>query len=212
MLPKSVVSGFITSLKPPMLRTLLFAVSLLPLSLRQADPLPAFVGRASVQAGENWKAEVLKALEIKVGDDPGDGVRRVTVTASRATLLRELPALQEHGALSNGIAGSELERRPATYGNALALLLTSYAVPRLYAGHPDLGATRWKVLLSPAPDGAAQGVREMFSFGFDRPRYEGVAWDRLAFTDFPRAAASFSYNLRFTLEMSRELDGSINDD
>lgn len=198
---------------------MLFAVSLLPLPPRQAgaDPLSAFVSQAAVQAGENWKAEALKALAIEVDGDLGDGdlgngVRRVTVTADRTALLRELPALQEHGALSNGIAGSELEKRPVSYSNALALLLTSYAVPRLYAGHPDLGATRWKVLLSPAPDGAAQGVREMFSFGFDRPRYEGVAWDRLAFTDFPRAAASFSYNLRFTLEMSRELDGSINDD
>ncbi len=197
-----------------MLRTLLFVVSLLPLPLRQAgaDPQPAFVSQAAVQAGENWKAEVLKALAIEVGGDLGDGVRRVTVTADRTALLRELPALQEHGALSNGIAGSELEKRPVSYSNALALLLTSYAVPRLYAGHPDLGATRWKVLLSPAPDDAAQGMREMFSFGFDRPRYEGIAWDRLAFTDFPRAAAGFSYNLRFTLEMSRELDGSINDD
>ncbi len=197
-----------------MLRTLLFAVSLLPLSLRQAgaDPLPAFVSRASVQAGENWKAEVLKALEIKVGGDSGDGVRRVTVTSDRAALLRELPVLQGHGALSNDITASEFEKRPASYSNALALLLTSYAVPRLYAGHPDLGATQWKLLLSPAPDDAAQGMREMFSFGFDRPRYEGIAWDRLAFTDFPRAAAGFSYNLRFTLEMSRELDGGINDD
>ncbi len=197
-----------------MLRTLLFVVSLLPLPLRQAgaDPPPAFVSQAAVQAGENWKAEVLKTLAIEVGGDLGDGVRRVTVTADRTALLRELPALQEHGALSNGIAGSELEKRPVSCSNALALLLTSYAVPRLYAGHPDLGATRWKVLLLPAPDDAAQGVREMFSFGFDRPRYEGVAWDRLAFTDFPRAAAGFSYNLRFTLEMSRELDGSINDD
>ena len=40
----------------------------------------------------------------------------------------------------------------------------------------------------------------------------GIVWDRLAFNDFPRAAPGFSYNLRFTLEMSHELDGSIAND
>lgn len=73
-------------------------------------------------------------------------------------------------------------------------------------------AGSWRVTLLPAPDDLAQGVREMFFFGFDRTRYDDLAWKGLAFTEFPRATAGFSYNLRFTLEMSHELDGSIDED
>lgn len=195
-------------------RVLLFAGVLLSLPLHRAnaDPFPVFADQAAAQTAEGWKTAVLKALEIEVGGSLGDGVRRVTVTADRTALLKELPALQEHGALSKDLTGDELEKRPASHSNALALLLTSYAVPRLYADRPDLGATRWTVLLSPAPGDVARGMREMFSFGFDRPRYEAIAWDRIAPTDLPKIALGFSYNLRFTLEMSRELDGSIADD
>ncbi len=186
-----------------MLRVLLFASVLLWVLPYRAGAEPA---------GKGWRAGALDALNVTLGDDGGDGVRSVIVTTDRAALLRVMPALQEHGAFSKNVTASDLERRPASTGNALALLLTSYAVHDLYAGRPDLAATRWKVLLSPASDGAVHGTREMFSFAFDRPRYEDIDWDHLAFAGFPRAAIGFSYNLRFNLEMSREVDGSIADD
>jgi len=52
----------------------------------------------------------------------------------------------------------------------------------------------------------------MFSFTVDLPLFERIDWDRLAIPEFPKAVAGFSYNLRFTLEMSHEVDGSIADD
>ncbi len=155
------------------------------------------------------RAMAAPPFQVKLGDSGPDGARNVGVAVDRAALLDELPALQEQGALSNAISGDDVAKHPASYANALALLLASRAVRGLYASDPGLGVTRWRV--AAAPDGG-QGTREMFSFTFDRPTYERLPWDRLAFTEFPRAAPGFSYNLRFTLEMSRELDGSIDDD
>jgi len=160
------------------------------------------------QAGESWKAEVLKPLDIEMGDNGPDGARRISVVFDRTALLNELPRLQEHGALSTSIAGDDVEKHPASYANVLALLLTSWRVRDLYATDPALGATRWKVS---AADGD-RGVREMFSFSFDRVHFASLPWDQLPFTDFPRAAPGFSYNLRFTVEMSHEVDGTIADD
>jgi len=170
--------------------------------------LPGLAGQAAAQAGENWKADVLRPLDVRVGESGPDGARRVSVVVDRTGLLSELPTLQEHGALSPSIAGDEVEKHPASYSNVLALLLTSWRVRDLYAADPDLGATRWKVS---AADGD-QGVHEMFSFSFDRAHFESIAWDRLPFTEFPNAAPRFSYNLRFTVEMSHEMDGTIADD
>ena len=186
-----------------MLRVLLFASVLLWVLPYWANAEPA---------GKDWKADAVDAMNVALGDDNGDGVRSVILTTDRAALLRVMPALQQHGAFPKDVTASELEKRPASTGNALALLLTSYAVRDLYAGRPDLAATRWKVLLSSAPDDAAHGTRETFSFAFDRPRYEDIDWDHLAFAGLPRATIGFRYNLRFTLEMSRELDGSIAND
>ncbi len=193
-----------------LLVTLLFPALSFPAS---ADPTEASFTQIAVgKAGDSWKAEALKPLNVAVGAAGTDGVRNVAVVVDRIALAREVPTLQEHGALSNSVTPDEIEKRPASYGNALSLLLTSYAVRDLYDALPDLGATRWKVALSPASGDATQTRREMFAFNFDRPRYESIDWDRLAFTDFPRAAAAFSYNLRFTLEMSHEVDGSIDED
>lgn len=164
------------------------------------------------QRRESWKSNVLKPLGIRVDGPKADGVCNIIVTVERAALSTELTTLQAHGALSRSIASEDVEKRPASYANVLTLLLTSYAVRDLYSGYPYLGATRWTVLLSPAPGDPSQAIREMFSLTFDRPMFERIDWDRLPFTEFPRAAAGFSYNLRFTLEMSREVDGSIADD
>lgn len=197
------------------MRQLLFASSLVwglagqPAAGQQT---PAFEGNPVALSGESWRAAVLKPLEIKVDGKNSDGEQRISVVIDRVALLHELPSLQEHGALSTSISGDDVAKHPASYANALSLLATSYAVRDLYATHPNLGATRWKVSLSPPSDGDGQAVREMFSFRFDRPRFQSVEWDRLAFTEFPKIAAGFSYNLRFTLEMSHELDGSIADD
>lgn len=195
---------------------MLLPVTLLLPALRfpaSAEPLPTPATQAAVShAGESWKVDALKPLDIVVGAAGADGVRNVAVAVDRIALTREVPMLQEHGALSQSIDADEVRRRPASYSNALTLLLASYAVRDLYDTHPDLGVTRWKVALSPALAGTAQGRQEMFAFTFDRPRYESIDWDRLAFTDFPHAAGGFSYNLRFTLEMSHEVDGSISDD
>lgn len=178
-----------------------------------AASLEAPITRVAIaKAGDGWKAEVLKPLNILVGAPGVNGVRSVAVVVDRVTLPLDVPTLQEHGALSKSITSDEVEKRPVSYSNALSLLLTSYAVRDLYNAHPDLGVTRWKVALLSAPGDTAKVTREMFAFAFDRQRYESIDWDRLAFTDFPRAAAAFSYNLRFTLERSHEVDGSINED
>jgi len=201
--------------KGTMMRPLLLASSLvwgLASQPAAGQQTMAFEVNPVAQARESWRAAVLKPLDIKVDGENADGARRIIVVVDRVALLHELPSLQEHGALSTSISDDDVAKHPASYANALSLLATSYAVRDLYATHPDLGATRWKVSLSPASDGDGQAVREMFSFVFDRPRFQSVEWDRLAFTEFPKVAAGFSYNLRFTLEMSHELDGSIADD
>ena len=201
-----------------MIRSLLFAhllLSDLPTQAGADQPSASITRIAANPSGqrlESWKVDALKPFVIGVSEPQAGNVRNITVTMDRMTVLAELPMLQEHGALSRSIAREDVEKRPAYYANVLSLLLTSYAVRDLYATHPDLGATRWKVSLSPPSDGDGQAVREMFSFRFDRPRFQSVEWDRLAFTEFPKVAAGFSYNLRFTLEMSHELDGSIADD
>ena len=198
-----------------MIRSLLLAAFLIPALPygAGADALPGPVTQAAMAYAEHdWKANALRPLSVAFGETRPDGARSVAVLVDRAALFAELPTLQEHGVLSKSITGDALEKRPASYSNALALLLTSYAVRDLYDAHLDLGATRWKVLLSPSPGNMAQDRREMFAFTFDRPRYESIDWDRLAFTEFPHVAGAFSYNLRFTLEMSHELDGSIAED
>lgn len=131
--------------------------------------------------------------------------------------MAAVPLLQEHGALSKDITADGMDKRPASYANAISLLLVSYAVHDTYAAHPELGATRWKVLLTSPSDEAGsakagQGGREIYAFTFDRSRYQTLDWDKLPFTEFPNAADKFSYNLRFTLDMSREVIGSIDDD
>ncbi len=175
------------------------------------SPSPAFqiAWNAASLDGDDWKTDALKALDLDIGGTASESTRSVAITTDRGALLAELPLLQEHGALSKSITGDDVAQRPASYVNALSLLLTSYAVRDLYSTHPGLGPTRWKV--SAAPE-SGQAPRELFSFSFDRPLFERLPWERLAFQDFARAAPGFSYNLRFTLEMSREIDGSIADD
>lgn len=195
------------------MRSLLLVNFLFLPSLASAEPWQAPTTQAAVgHAGDSWKADVLKTLEIDIGAAGVDGARNIAVVVDRNALARDVPTLQEHGALSNSITADQVQKRPASYSNALTLLLTSYAVRNLYGARQDLGVTRWKVVLSPAFGDIAQVRREMFAFTFDRPRYDSIDWDRLAFTDFPRAANAFSYNLRFTLEMSHEVDGSIDED
>jgi len=175
----------------------------------QAVPGQAAAASLSVQGADAWRADVLTPFDVRLGEVGPGGVRRVSVAVDRAALLHELPSLQKHGALSNGITGDDVTARPASYTNVLSLLLTSYAVRDLYAAHPDVGVTRSRV--SAAPNGGHE-EREMFFFTFDRAPYKRVDWDRLVFTDFPRVAAGFSHNLRFTLEISHEVDGTIADD
>jgi hypothetical protein len=162
---------------------------------------------ASLLLASPDRAVAGQPFATELGGSGPDGARTVNVIVDRPALLAELPALQEQGALSEDISADEVAKHPASYANALALLLTSRAVHDLYSDNPDIGVTQWMV----AADGI-HGAREMFSFSFDRPTYERFPWDRIAFTDFPKAAPGFSYNLRFTLELSRELEGSIADD
>ena len=66
--------------------------------------------------------------------------------------------------------------------------------------------------LRDAPDGASQRQQELYSFDFNRMLYERTLWEQVGFANFPNVTVGFSYNLRFTLEMSRETNGSIDDD
>lgn len=178
--------------------------------------LPAPVVRiASSAVGgdeDRWKAESLEALALKTDENGCESECSVTVTIDRAALLAELPMLQEHGALSRDITAEQVAKQPASYANALSLLLTSYAVRHLYAARPEIGQTRWKVLLSAPAASGGRNAREIYSFAFDRPLYERTVWDRVPFTEFPKVAVKFSYNLRFKLDLSREVSGSIDDD
>ena len=162
--------------------------------------------------GDNWKAAALKALSLKIDGNGSGSLRSVVVVIDRAALLAELPMLQEHGALSKSITSQEMAKQPASYTNAISLLLTSCAVRRLYEARPELDRTRWNVSLAGPAGVHGQDTREIYSFGFDRPLYARKAWDQLPFTEFPTIADRFSYNLRFTLDMSREVSGSIDDD
>ena len=161
---------------------------------------------------DGWKVDALRALDFKIDGNGSGNLRVVAVTIDRGALLAELPMLQENGALSKSITKEEVARQPASYTNALSLLLTSYAVRNLYGAHPELGRTHWKVSLKGPADAGGQEAREMYSFAFDQSLYENTVWDQLPFTEFPRIAETFSYNLRFTLDMSREVSGSIDDD
>ena len=162
--------------------------------------------------GDDWKADAFKALSLKIDGNGSSGMRSVAVVIDRAALLAELPMLQKHGALSKSITDEEVAKQPASYTNALSLLLTSHAVRRLYEARPELDRTRWNVSLAGPAGAHGQGTREIYSFGFDRPLYARTAWDRLPFTEFPTIADRFSYNLRFTLDMAHEVSGSIDDD
>ena len=162
--------------------------------------------------GNDWKADALKALSLKIDGNGSGGMHSVAVVIDRAALLAELPMLQKHGALSRSITDEEVAKQPASYTNALSLLLTSHAVRRLYEARPELDRTRWNVSLAGPAGAHGQGTREIYSFGFDRPLYARTAWDRLPFTEFPTIADRFSYNLRFTLDMAHEVSGSIDDD
>lgn len=181
-----------------------------------AGHLPVSVFRiaadfASVD-GNGWKDDALKPLNLDFSVNKNGSACSIAVTIDRAALLAELPMLQRNGAVSKSITEQEMARKPASHTNALSLLLTSYAVRSLYGAHPELGPTRWKVSVTGQTDAGGQGAREIYSFAFDRPLYERTAWDRLPFTEFPKVAAEFSYNLRFTLDMSHEISGSIDDD
>ncbi len=167
---------------------------------------------ASGTDGDGWKADALKPLDLKIDGSSSETARSVAVKINRTALLAEVPMLQEHGALSKNITGKDVARQPASYTNVLSLLLTSYAVRNLYEAHPELGRTRWNVFLTAPTDTGDSIAREIYSFAFDRPLYERTAWDRLPFTEFPKVAAGFSYNLRFTLDMSHEVSGSIDED
>ena len=177
---------------------------------------PVSVSRIAVDTsgidGDGWKADALKPLDLKIDGNGSESPRSVTVTIERGALLAELPMLQEHGALSKSITDEEVAKQPASYTNVLSLLLTSYAVRNLYGAYPELGRTRWKVSLTAPADVGSRDTREIYSFAFDRSLYERTAWDRRPFTEFPKIAAEFSYNLRFTLDMSHEVSGSIDDD
>ena len=177
---------------------------------------PAFAIQAAMDTpgidGDGWKAGALKALDLKIDVNASEGTRSVAVVIDRAALLAELPMLQEHGALSKSITDEEVAKQPASYTNALSLLLTSYAVRSLYRTQPELDRTHWKVLLAGPADAYGQDTRQLYSFAFSRPLYARTAWDRLSFTEFPKLADKFSYNLRFTLDLSHEVSGSIDDD
>lgn len=187
----------------------------LPAHLGVGRP-PAFATRVAMDPaainGADWKADALKALDLKIDGNDSESTRSVAVVIDRAALLAELPMLQEHGALSKSITDEEVAKQPASHTNALSLLLTSYAVRSLYGTRPELGRTRWKVSLAGAANASGRDTREIYSFAFDRPLYARTAWDQLPFTEFPKLADKFSYNLRFTLDMSREVSGSIDDD
>ena len=177
---------------------------------------PAFATRVALDTvgmdGADWKVDALKALDLRIDGNGSEGARSVVVVIDRAALLAKLPMLQEDGALSKSITDEEVARQPASYTNALSLLLTSYAVRSLYAARPELDRTRWNVSLAGPADAHGRNTREIYSFVFDRPLYAHTAWDRLPFTEFPKLADRFIYNLRFTLDMSREVSGSIDDD
>ncbi len=94
-----------------------------------ADRLRASIHRVAAspvaRGDEGWRADALKPLDLNVGGNGSEGARSVTVTVNRAALLAELPMLQEHGALSKSITGEDVAKHPASYTNALSLLLTS---------------------------------------------------------------------------------------
>ena len=161
---------------------------------------------------DNWKADALKPINLEMEGDESESGRSVAVIINRPALLAELPMLQEHNALSGSITKEDVAKQPVSYANALSLLLMSYAVRDLYKNFPELGRTHWKVSLMEPGDSGGQAAREIYSFRFDRPLYERTAWDRLPFTEFPKIADRFSYNLRFTLDLSHEVSGSIDDD
>jgi len=148
-------------------------------------------------------------VTLDVAEGAPSRASTVTAVVDQQAMLAELPLLQEHEAVSRDISTEGLAKRPVSYANALSLLLLSYAVHDLYAAHPGLDETRWKVLLATSP---GEDGREIYSFAFDRRRYDALAWDKLPFTEFPNVADRFSYNLRFTFDMSREVSGSIDDD
>lgn len=201
-----------------MIRSVLIAGLVLPgLPARSGvGQPPAFAIRAAMDTagtdGDGWKADALKALDLRIDGNGSESTHSVAVVIDRTALLAELPTLQEHGALSKGITNEEVAKQPASYTNALSLLLTSYAVRSTYEGLPELDRTRWKVSLAGPADANGPETREIYSFAFDRALYAHTAWDRLLFTEFPKLAHKFSYNLRFTLDMSREVSGSIDDD
>jgi len=167
---------------------------------------------ATSHDGDGWKTDALRALDLEIDGTASEIRRSVAVTIDGGAMLAKLPLLQKHGALSESITDEEVARQPASYTNALSLLLTSYAVRNLYGAHPELGRTHWKVSLKGPADAGGQEAREIYSFAFDQSLYESTVWDQLPFTEFPRTAETFSYNLRFTLDMSREVSGSIDDD
>lgn len=201
-----------------MIRTVLLAGPLLlgmPM-LRGAAQTPAFAVRPAAEHvnsdGAGWRAKALKPLSFDVAGGGADDARSVTAVVDYQAMMAELPLLQQHGAVSKDITKEDMDKRPTSYANAFSLLLLSYAVHDLYAAHPEIDVTHWKVLLATLPGKAGQDGREMYAFSFDRSRYDALVWDKLPFTELPNVADKFSYNLRFTLDMSQEVGGSINDD
>lgn len=198
--------------------SVLFAASLiaaLPVPARTAEgtvPSATFVAapaEASV-ALQAWQTAALRALAVVVGAQAGAGI--VNVTVDRAELFTLLPELRAHGVLPGASDTEDAEERPFLTANTASLLLTSWAVRRTYDADPRLNATRWRVSLSYKADNGTHVTTEMFAFTLDRASYARTDWARLSVTEFPKAVKGFSYNLRFTLQMSREIGGGINDD
>lgn len=157
-----------------------------------------------------WQQEALESSELQVGDEADAGSRAVTLLIDRARLAKAVPLLRDNGALPASFTEEEAERRPALATNVLSLLLASWAVRDAYTSDPALGPTRWTVVLR--PEAADEAAREIFSFAMDRPRFRRIAWDGVTPGSFRQQVGAFSYNLRFSLDVSREVMGGIDED
>ena len=186
------------------------------LSLPPDDPgavqAPGSNGCHATVGAHDRKADAAGPLDLVVGASTPEGSRRILVTIDRATLLGRLQTLQDYSVVSTGLPRSDLDQHPATAVNRLSLSLMPCAVRDLYSTEPGLDRTRWTVSLRDAFDGPSLRQQELYSFDFNRMLYERTLWEQVGVANFPNVTVGFSYNLRFTLEMSRETNGSINDD
>ncbi len=173
---------------------------------------PESTGCQAIVGAHDGKADAAGLLDLVVGASTPEGSRRVRVTVDRVALLARLQTLQDHGVISTGLPRSELDRHPATAINRLSLSLMPCAIRGLYSTEPGLDRTRWTVSLRDVSDSASQRRQELYSFDFNQVLYERTLWQQVGFANFPNVATGFSYNLRFTLDMSRETSGGIDDD